>query len=172
MRHGAYEPTAPKHHWSGWYAAYVVARERGKTPDDAAAEATLTSKAPPNASMRSLSHAPDIVPGAAFPDYDLSDHRGQRRKLSDLQEIDPLVLVLARGGFCPKERRQHEGARAAAPRDAGRLLPPRDDLDRQPARDERIPLGVGAQWTFLSDPGGESRRTSTFQEYTDPTTIP
>ena len=24
-RHGEYEPTAPKHHWSGWYAAYVVA---------------------------------------------------------------------------------------------------------------------------------------------------
>jgi len=39
-RHGAYEPTAPKHHWSGWYAAYVIARERGKTPDEAAREAT------------------------------------------------------------------------------------------------------------------------------------
>ena len=39
-RHGTYEPTAPKHHWSGWYAAYVVARERGRTPDDAAGEAT------------------------------------------------------------------------------------------------------------------------------------
>jgi catechol 2,3-dioxygenase-like lactoylglutathione lyase family enzyme len=39
-RHGAYEPTAPKHHWSGWYAAYVVARERGKTADQAAKEAT------------------------------------------------------------------------------------------------------------------------------------
>ena len=40
-RHGAYEPTAPKHHWSGWYAAYVVARERGRTPDEAAKDATL-----------------------------------------------------------------------------------------------------------------------------------
>lgn len=40
-RHGTYEPTAPKHHWSGWYAAYVVARERGKTPDEAARAATL-----------------------------------------------------------------------------------------------------------------------------------
>ena len=37
-RHGKYEPTAPKHHWSTWYAAYVVARERGKTPDEAASE--------------------------------------------------------------------------------------------------------------------------------------
>ena len=36
-----YEPTAPKHHWSGWYAAYIVARERGKSSDEAAASATL-----------------------------------------------------------------------------------------------------------------------------------
>ncbi|HXJ88199.1 MAG TPA: VOC family protein [Candidatus Binatia bacterium] len=33
--HGAYEPTAPKHHWSGWYAAYIVARQEGKTTDEA-----------------------------------------------------------------------------------------------------------------------------------------
>jgi catechol 2,3-dioxygenase-like lactoylglutathione lyase family enzyme len=41
QRHGAYEPSAPKHHWSGWYAAYVIARERGRTPDEAARDATL-----------------------------------------------------------------------------------------------------------------------------------
>ena len=40
-RHGDYEPTAPKHHWSDWYAAYIVARERGRTPDDAARDAVL-----------------------------------------------------------------------------------------------------------------------------------
>jgi hypothetical protein len=40
-RHGEYEPKAPKHHWSGWYAAYVVARERGSNSDDAVKEATL-----------------------------------------------------------------------------------------------------------------------------------
>jgi predicted enzyme related to lactoylglutathione lyase len=40
-RHGEYEPTAPKHHWSGWYAAYIVARENGRTPDDAAKDAVL-----------------------------------------------------------------------------------------------------------------------------------
>jgi len=32
--HGEYEPTAPKHHWSDWYAAYIVAREQGKTPEE------------------------------------------------------------------------------------------------------------------------------------------
>jgi len=51
----------------------------------------------------------DIVPGAVFPDYELPDHRARHRALSELQGGDPLVLVLSRGGFCPKERRQHEG---------------------------------------------------------------
>jgi catechol 2,3-dioxygenase-like lactoylglutathione lyase family enzyme len=36
--HGEYEPTAAKHHWSGWYAAYIIARQRGKTPEEAAKE--------------------------------------------------------------------------------------------------------------------------------------
>ena len=40
-RHGEYEPTAPKHHWSRWYAAYLVARQNGSTPDDAAKDAAL-----------------------------------------------------------------------------------------------------------------------------------
>ena len=31
-RHGKYEPTAPKHHWSAWYGAYIVARSRGRVP--------------------------------------------------------------------------------------------------------------------------------------------
>ena len=30
--HSEYEPTAPKHHWSDWYAAYIVARQDGKRP--------------------------------------------------------------------------------------------------------------------------------------------
>jgi len=41
QHHGVYEPTAPKHHWSGWYAAYIVARQDGKTPEEAAKLATL-----------------------------------------------------------------------------------------------------------------------------------
>jgi len=43
-RHGEYEATAPKHHWSGWYAAYIVARQRGRTPEEAATDAALHMK--------------------------------------------------------------------------------------------------------------------------------
>jgi catechol 2,3-dioxygenase-like lactoylglutathione lyase family enzyme len=43
--HGEYEPTAPKHHWSDWYAAYIVARQNGRTPEDAAKDAALHMEA-------------------------------------------------------------------------------------------------------------------------------
>ena len=51
----------------------------------------------------------DIVPGAEFPDYELPDHTTKRRKLSELQGEDPMVVVLGRGGYCPKDRRQPDG---------------------------------------------------------------
>jgi hypothetical protein len=34
-RHGFYEASAAKHHWSDWYAAFMVAREQGKTVEEA-----------------------------------------------------------------------------------------------------------------------------------------
>ena len=33
--HGPYEASAPKHHWSGFYAAYIVARQEGRSPEEA-----------------------------------------------------------------------------------------------------------------------------------------
>jgi catechol 2,3-dioxygenase-like lactoylglutathione lyase family enzyme len=39
QHHGEYERTAPPHHWSAWYAAYAVARERGRTPGEASQDA-------------------------------------------------------------------------------------------------------------------------------------
>ena len=42
-----YEATAPKHHWSGFYAAYIVAREEGRTPDEADGDARPTWRRAP-----------------------------------------------------------------------------------------------------------------------------
>jgi hypothetical protein len=39
--HSPYEATAPKHDWSAWYAAYIVARDHGRTPEEAAGDAGL-----------------------------------------------------------------------------------------------------------------------------------
>jgi hypothetical protein len=41
----------------------------------------------------------DIKPGGTFPDYALPNQAGDMQRLSDLQGIDPMVLILSRGGF-------------------------------------------------------------------------
>jgi len=38
--HGAFEAVAPAHQWWDWYAAYMDARQRGSSSDDAADAAT------------------------------------------------------------------------------------------------------------------------------------
>jgi peroxiredoxin len=110
----------------------------------------------------------DIIPGSVFRDYELSDHRGKHRKLSELQQGDPLVLVLSRGSFCPKERRQHEGLlQLHREMQVGycRLVTISTDnlLETSEFR-----TGVGAHWTFLSDPGRKVQKDLDIAEYTDP----
>lgn len=34
-RHGSFEAVAPPHDWWDWYAAYMDARQTGRTPDEA-----------------------------------------------------------------------------------------------------------------------------------------
>ena len=48
----------------------------------------------------------DVVIGSVFPDYELPDHTGKHRKLSEIQGGDPLIVVLSRGSFCPKDQQQ------------------------------------------------------------------
>ena len=110
----------------------------------------------------------DIVPGAVLPDYELSDHRGTRRTLSALQESDPLVLILSRGGFCPKDRRQHEGLlQLHREMQVGYCRLVTISTDNLLATNE-FRSGVGAQWTFLSDPGRKVQKDLDIAEYTDP----
>ena len=51
----------------------------------------------------------DIKPGTMFPDYQLLDHKGQPRRLSEIQGSDPMIIVLAREAYSAKDQRQHEG---------------------------------------------------------------
>ncbi len=111
---------------------------------------------------------PDIVPGAVFPDYELPDHRGRHRRLSDLQGGDPLVLVLSRGGFCPKDRRQHEGLlQLHREMQVGYCRLVTISTDNLVETNE-FRTAVGATWTFLSDPGRRVQKDLDIVEYTDP----
>ncbi|RSL17003.1 AhpC/TSA family protein [Edaphobacter aggregans] len=110
----------------------------------------------------------DIVPGSTFPDYELPDHTTKRRKLSELQGPHPMVLVLSRGGFCPKDRRQAELlVQFYREMEVGycRLVTiSTDNL----AETNEYRTGVGAYWPFLSDVGRTIQKDLDIAEYTDP----
>ena len=109
----------------------------------------------------------DIVPGAIFPDYELSDHTAKRRKLSELQGQDPMVLILSRGGYCPKDRRQHEGLvqlhREIEVGYCRMVTISTDDI----IETNEYRSGVGAHWPFLSDAGRIVQKDLDIAEYTD-----
>ena len=103
----------------------------------------------------------DIAPGAIFPDYELSDHTANRRKLSELQGQDPMVLVLSRGGFCPKDRRQAELlVQLHREIEVGYCRLVTISTDNITETNE-YRAGVDAHWPFLSDPGVRFKKTST-----------
>jgi peroxiredoxin len=114
----------------------------------------------------------DIIPGAIFPDYELTDHNTKRRKLSELQGQDPMVLVLSRGGYCPKDRRQHEGlVQLHRELEVGycRLVTISTDSIIET---NEFRTGIGAHWTFLSDAKRMVQKDLDIVEYTDPANNP
>src|ERR1700679_2303096 len=111
----------------------------------------------------------EIITGAIFPDYELPDHAARRRKLSELQGLDPLIVVLGRGGYWPKDRRQAEGLlelhREMEVGYCGLVTITTDNL----LETNEFRSGVGAHWPFLSDPGRVVKKDLDIAEYTDPT---
>ena len=114
----------------------------------------------------------DIVAGAVFPDYELTDHTGKHRKLSELQGPDPMILVLSRGGFCPKDRRQGEGlVQLHREIEVGYCRLVTISTDNLIETNE-FRAGVDAHWPFLSDPARKVQKDLDIVEYTDPTHNP
>ena len=110
----------------------------------------------------------DIVPGGTFPDYELTDQDKKRRRLSELQGDDPMVLVLARGHFCPKDNQQHLQLAAWQSQLAvayTRIVTISTDTI---VVTREFRNSVGATWTFLADPARRVQKDLDIQEYTDP----
>ena len=110
----------------------------------------------------------DITVGATFPDYELPDQTGTRRRLSELQGDDPMILVLSRGAFCPKDHRQLRNLVDLYPEirvayTTVVTISTEPLLETNEFRD-----GLGAGWPFLSDPGRIVQRDLDIAEYTDP----
>ena len=110
----------------------------------------------------------NIVPGTIFPDYQLPDHMGTPRRLSELQGDDPLILTLSRGHYCPKEHQQHLELAAFYPKIAvGYTQIVTISTDEHHTLQE-FRASVGAEWTFLSDPDRTVQKDLDIAEYTDP----
>ncbi len=110
----------------------------------------------------------DMIPGAIFPDYELTDHSAKRRKLSELQGGDPMILVLSRGGYCPKDRRQHEGlVELYREMEVGYCRLVTISTDNITETNE-FRTGIGAHWPFLSDVRRVVQKDLDIAEYTDP----
>jgi peroxiredoxin len=109
-----------------------------------------------------------MMPGVTFPDYELSDHTGKHRKLSELQGGDPMIVVLGRGGFCPKDRRQAEGlVQLHREMEVGYCRMVTITTDNITQTNE-YRSGVGAHWPFLSDARRIVQKDLDIAEYTDP----
>lgn len=114
----------------------------------------------------------DIVPGGIFPDYELTDHNRTRRWLSELQGIDPMILILSRGGFCPKDHQQHLELAANYSKIAVAYTQVVTVSTDNIFETNEFRSAVGAQWTFLSDAGRHIQKDLDIAEYTDPTHNP
>jgi peroxiredoxin len=109
----------------------------------------------------------DIVPGATFPDYELTDHTKTRRSLGELQGIDPMILVLSRGHYCPKDHQQHLELAAFYPKIAVSYTQIVTITTDNILGLNEFRYSVGAAWTFLSDAGRKVQKDLQIEEYTD-----
>ena len=113
-----------------------------------------------------------IQEGAQFPDFELPDHNDQQRKLSVLQGNDPMVLVLSRGKFCPKDRQQmHQLVRFQDQCVVGYATLVTIAIEDLIGINE-YRQGVGANWPFLYDEKGIVKDELKIEEYTDTKHLP
>jgi len=109
-----------------------------------------------------------MTQGAIFPDYELPDQDGSLQKLSALQGADPMVVVLSRGSFCPKDQLQMQRlVELARSLDVGYAS--MVTIATDPSETLRTwRQEIGATWPFLSDVDRRVARDLDIIEYTDP----
>jgi peroxiredoxin len=106
--------------------------------------------------------------GLVWPDVELPDHSGVRRRLSEVADGEPLLLHTWRGTFCPKEQTFFRHV----------LLPLQEESDvaytriaslsvEAPEVSYAFRAGLGARWTFLSDVDRAVLRATGLGETTD-----
>ncbi|AWP73960.1 peroxiredoxin-like family protein [Bordetella bronchiseptica] len=111
---------------------------------------------------------PDIAPGRRLADYVLPDHTKTPRRLSALQGDDPMLLVLIRGFFCPKDREQLKALTRFHPQlvvgNCRLVVITTDDWHTT----NNLRQQLGAHYPFLYDEEKRVRDDLDILEYTDP----
>ena len=105
--------------------------------------------------------------GETFPDLVLADHAGNQRALSELVAGDPAVVQTYRGWWCPKE--QAFSRKLVALQDEMEVAYTRIvsiSIDPPPVA-AAFRAGLGARWTFLSDPERVAQEQLGLRETTD-----
>jgi peroxiredoxin len=115
--------------------------------------------------------SPDVVgllgAGRQLPDFELLDHAGNQRRLSQLVGGDPTVLHFYRGWWCPKEQaffRRLLTLQGDAEVAYSRILSASVD---PPVVSAAFRAGLGARWTFLCDPDRRVQTQLSLRETTD-----
>lgn len=110
----------------------------------------------------------NLTEGSILPDFALPDENGTIHRLSELQGVHPMVLLIGRGEHCPRER-QHQREMVkfsdwctVAYTQVVTILP----NSREEIRNFRKLMG--ADWTFLADENLEVQTALDIREYTDP----
>ena len=109
----------------------------------------------------------ELAVGGQVPNFELLDHAGNQRRLSQMMGGDPTVLHFYRGWWCPKEQAFFR-----------RLLALQDDAEvaysrilsvsvDSPEVNAAFRAGLGARWTFLSDPDRQVQTQLRLRETTD-----
>jgi peroxiredoxin len=112
---------------------------------------------------------PEIAIGQPFPDFVLPDHTRTPRRLSSLQtRDDPMLVVLIRGFFCPKDREQLKELTRFHPQlvvgSCQLVVITTDDWHTT----NNLRQQLGAHYPFLYDEKKVVRDRLDILEYTDP----
>src|SRR3984893_13630478 len=113
------------------------------------------------------SNAQRPAAGDRFIDFELPDHNGNRRRLSELVGGDPTIFPFYRDFWCPKYQasfrelvRLQDQVEVAYTRMISVSVDP-------PEVEAAFRAGIGARWTFLSDAGRDLQAQLRLLETTD-----
>lgn len=108
-----------------------------------------------------------LEPGSVFPDFELPDPDGNLHRLSDLQGSNPMVVLLARGEHCPRER-QHQRELLPFYEWCGTALTELVTICPGGLHDVRkLKMTTGSHWPYLCDVENVVQQTFDIEEYVD-----